>query len=225
MTLGDGYPAYPPEMAKEVVTVAHFDLSRIKELIGPRPQLARAAWDWGFGDWETPLGAAAHMGRRDIAEYLLSKGAPPSIFSLAMLGQTVAVKELCSAQPGTQRLLGPHSISLLAHARMGGKEAEAVLSYLEGLGDADAPRPAALSTQEQALLSGTYQVGAGSSQTIEVSRDPHAGTKNPMFTYPPELNWTFKGTMGRPLFHLGERTFYPAGRLLSGSGSRKTPAT
>jgi hypothetical protein len=32
-----------------------------------------------------------------------------------------------------------------------------------------------------------------------------------MYTYPPQLNWTRKGTMGRPLFHLGERTFYPAG--------------
>jgi hypothetical protein len=29
-------------------------------------QLARAAWDWGFGDWETALGAASHMGSRPI---------------------------------------------------------------------------------------------------------------------------------------------------------------
>jgi hypothetical protein len=208
---GDNFPAYPPDLAREVVTVAHFDLQRIKDLVGPRPQLARAAWDWGFGDWETPLGAASHMGRRDIAEYLLSQGAQPSIFSLAMLGQLAAVKELCSAQPGIQRLAGPHSISLLAHARMGGKQAAAVLSSLQSLGDADSHRPAALSEPERAGLSGTYQFGAGTSQVIEVSSEVRAYASSPMYTYPPQLNWTRKGTMGRPLFHLGERTFYPAG--------------
>ena len=32
-----------------------------------------------------------------------------------------------------------------------------------------------------------------------------------MYTYPPQLNWTRKGAMTRPLFHLGNFTFYPAG--------------
>ena len=211
MAAGETFPAYPPDLAREVVTVAHFDLQRVKELVGARPQLARAAWDWGFGDWETPLGAASHMGRRDIAEYLLFQGAPPTIFSLAMLGQLAAVKELCSAQPGIQRLSGPHSISLLAHARMGGKHAAAVLAYLQSLGDADSQRPAALSERERAALAGTYPFGAGASELIEVSSDVNAYAGSPMYTYPPQLNWTRKGTMGRPLFHLGERTFYPGG--------------
>jgi hypothetical protein len=211
MVLGESFPAYPSDLAREVVTIAHFDLQRVKDLVGPRPQLARAAWDWGFGDWETPLGAASHMGRQDIAEYLLSQGAPPSIFSLAMLGQSAAVKEICSAQPGIQRLAGPHSISLLAHARMGGKEAAGVLSYLQSLGDADSPRRVALSEPEGMALSGTYQFGAGTSRVIEVSSDVHAYAGSPMYTHPPQLNWTRKGTMARPLFHLGERTFYPAG--------------
>lgn len=211
MALGESFPAYPSDLAREVVTIAHFDLQRVKDLVGPRPQLARAAWDWGFGDWETPLGAASHMGRQDIAEYLLSQGAPPSIFSLAMLGHSAAVKEICSAQPGIQRLAGPHSISLLAHARMGGKEAAGVLSYLQSLGDADSPRRVALSEPEGMALSGTYQFGAGTSRVIEVSSDVHAYAGSPMYTHPPQLNWTRKGTMARPLFHLGERTFYPAG--------------
>lgn len=211
MAAGETFPAYPPDLAREVVTVAHFDLQRVKELVGARPQLARAAWDWGFGDWETPLGAASHMGRRDIAEYLLFQGAPPTIFSLTMLGQLAAVRELCSAQPGIQRLSGPHSISLLAHARMGGKQASALLSHLQSLGDADSQRPAALSEQDRAALAGTYPFGAGASELIEVSSDVNAYAGNPMYTYPPQLNWTRKGTMGRPLFHLGERTFYPGG--------------
>jgi hypothetical protein len=34
---------------------------------------------------------------------------------------------------------------------------------------------------------------------------------NKMYTHPPQLHWTRKGTMTRPLFHLGDQTFYPAG--------------
>jgi hypothetical protein len=32
-----------------------------------------------------------------------------------------------------------------------------------------------------------------------------------MYTFAPQLNWTRKGTMPRPLFHLGENVFWPAG--------------
>jgi len=44
-------------LAREVVTVAHYDLKRVRELVEARPSLARAAWDWGFGNWEDGLGA------------------------------------------------------------------------------------------------------------------------------------------------------------------------
>ena len=77
----NAFPLHPPELVRETVTVAHFDVKRVKELVDARPALARAAVDWGFGDWEDALGAASHMGNREIAEYLLSKGARPSIFS------------------------------------------------------------------------------------------------------------------------------------------------
>ena len=43
-----------------------------------------ASWDWGGGDWETGLGAAAHMGRRDIAELLLGRGARLDLFAAAI---------------------------------------------------------------------------------------------------------------------------------------------
>ena len=73
--LPEQYPAYPADLIKTIVTVSHFDLNKLKDLVDPHPHLVKAAWEWGFGDWETPLGAACHMGRRDIAEYLLAKGA------------------------------------------------------------------------------------------------------------------------------------------------------
>src|SRR5262244_3402157 len=58
--VADGFPTQPAELVREMVTVAHFDLKRVKELVEARASLAKASWDWGFGDWETALGAASH---------------------------------------------------------------------------------------------------------------------------------------------------------------------
>jgi hypothetical protein len=194
----------------ETVTVAHFDVKRVREIVEARPSLANAAWDWGFGDWESAMGAASHMGNHAIAEYLVSHGARPSIFSAAMLGQLEVVKAFVGAQPGIQRIRGPHGISLLAHARMGGAGASAVLEYLQSLADADDAAAAELPEADVKGLVGTYVFGTGASQQVEITADPKLyGTK--MYPAPPPLTWTRKGTIGRPLFHLGGRVFYPAG--------------
>lgn len=210
-SLPERYPAYPPDVVERLVTVSHFSLDKVKEVVDPHPQLVKAAWDWGFGDWETPLGAACHMGRRDIAEYLLSKGSTPSLFSAVLFGDLNTVKQLVERQPGIQRVAGPHSISLLAHARMGGKNAEGVLAYLHSLGDADMASPTPLADKERKAICGSYRVGRAPSQIVDVSDDTHAYGNTPMYTYPPQLNWKHNRAMARPLFHMGGMTFYPAG--------------
>src|ERR1700730_2211850 len=144
----DTFPAQPRELAREMVTVSHFDLKRVKELVEARPSLARASWDWGFGDWESGLGAASHMGNRPIAEYLISKGARPSLFSATMLGQLEVVRAFVVALPGAQRIRGPHSISPLAHAKAGGSAALPTFDFLQSLGDADAEASAPLSEND-----------------------------------------------------------------------------
>jgi hypothetical protein len=211
LPISDLFPAQQPELVREMVTVAHFDLKRVRELVSAQPSLARAAWDWGFGDWESALGAASHMGNRPIAEYLISQGARPSLFSAAMLGQVDVVKAFVAAQPGAQHIRGPHSISLLAHARMGGDAARPVFEFLQSLGDADADAPVSLSDTDTAALVGTYVFGLGVSQQVELTADLKMYANSKMYTHPPQLNWTRKGTMTRPLFHLGDRVFYPAG--------------
>ena len=207
LSVNDIFPTQPPELVRELVTVAHFDRKRVKQLVDARPSLARAAWDWGFGDWETALGAASHMGNRPIAEYLISKGARPSLFSAAMLGQLEVLKAFVAAQPYVQRIRGPHSISLLAHARAGGEAARPVFEFLQSLGDADADPPAPLNDKEIAALAGTYVFGLGVSQQIELTVEQRQGVSS---MYSP-LTWARKGTMGRPLVHLGDLAFYPAG--------------
>jgi hypothetical protein len=195
----DSFPTQPPELAREIVTVAHFDLKRVKELVEVRPSLARASWDWGFGDWEDALGAASHMGNRPIAEYLISKGARPSLFSATMLGQLEVVKAFVAALPGVQRIRGPHSISLLAHANAGGSTARPTFDFLQSLGDADAEPSVSLSENDAERVRGTYIFGRGMNQRIEVTVDHR------------QAMWTRAATMGRPLFHLGNGVFYPWG--------------
>ena len=75
------------------------------------------------------------MGRRDIAELLITHGARPDLFTFAMLDLVDVVRAMCVARPGIQGLPGPHGITLLAHARQG--KAAAVVEYLEALGGAD----------------------------------------------------------------------------------------
>lgn len=211
MIVSDSFPAQPPALAREIVTVAHFDLKRVRELVEGRPSLAKAAWDWGFGDWETALGAASHMGNRAIAEFLIEQGAHPTIFSAAMLGQLDVVKAMVGAGSGVQKIRGPHSISLLAHARMGAETARAVIEFLQGLDGADSEPPVPLSDPETSSLVGTYGFGVGVTQQVEVNADLKMYAGGKMYSYAPQMNWTRKGTMTRPLFHLGGRVFWPAG--------------
>jgi hypothetical protein len=123
-------PALPPELVAEFVGKAHGDLPRVQELLQQEPALVNAAWDWGGGDWETALGAAAHIGCKDIAVYLLANGARIDLFAAAMLGKLEIVKAILADDPQARHALGPHGIPLLAHAQAGKQDAEAVLAFL-----------------------------------------------------------------------------------------------
>jgi hypothetical protein len=126
--------ALPPALVAEFVGQAHGDLGRVQALLEQEPALINAAWDWGGGDWETALGAAAHMGRRDIALFLLERGARIDLFAAAMLGKLDVVQAVLDAFPDALNVPGPHGIPLIAHANAGGPEAAAVLEYLQELG-------------------------------------------------------------------------------------------
>ncbi len=118
-----GVPARPPrlelDMVQEFVAKAHGDLDRTRAMLDAVPSLVNATWDWGGGDWETGLGGASHMGRPDIATFLLSRGARMDVFCAAMLGRLDIVKAFIDADPAVVSLKGPHGISLLRHAEAG----------------------------------------------------------------------------------------------------------
>lgn len=197
---GASFPTQEPDLVREMVGVAHGNVARVRELVGRHATLAKAAWDWGFGDWETALGAASHVGNLEIAEFLLANGARPTIFSAAMLGQLDVVRAFITAMPGIQRTKGPHSITLLKHALAGGARAQAVVDYLNAVGGADekvAERP--LSAEDAAKLAGSYSFGPNPADRIEIS-----AAKD-------RLTFARTGRGGRVLFHLGSLEFCPVG--------------
>lgn len=120
-------------MAADFVIYAHSDLEMTQKLLDKEPTLLNAAMDWGAGDWETALGGASHMGRRDIVALLLDRGARIDLFCAAMLGQLDAVRSFLTFQPHLIDAKGPHGFSLHFHAQVGGKESEPVLEYLQSV--------------------------------------------------------------------------------------------
>lgn len=126
-------PALELDLVQEFVAKAHGDFERVKELLTQNPGLVNATWDWGGGDFETALGAAGHMGNKEIANYLLEHGARLDLFAAAMLGKLDIVKAALDAYPDAIKIPGPHGISLIAHAQAGGDKAKSVLDFLESL--------------------------------------------------------------------------------------------
>ena len=129
--MSDAPPQLDPSKVQAFVANAHGDLEAVRSLLAEEPRLVNASWDWGGGDWETGLGAAAHMGRRDIALVLLENGARLDLFAAAMLGDVDVVRATLAAFPAMRDELGPHGIPLIEHARAGGDDARAVLELLE----------------------------------------------------------------------------------------------
>ena len=184
-TTGPVSPEFPhqeDDIVREVVGAAHVRLDRVKELVTQRPALAKVSRDWGFGDWESALGAASHMGRSDIAEFLMEHGARPNLFTFAMLGKLDAVRSQIEAMPGVQRTHGPHGITLLQHARnrlrqknlSAGDRAnsKSMVSYLESLGDADIGATSLDITDEQKkIYLGRYTFGSTPEDVLTVGLD------------------------------------------------------
>ena len=126
-------PQLEPAKVKRFVIAGHGNLAAVKEMLAAEPGLINGAWDWGNGDFETALGGASHMGRRDIAEFLLEHNARLDLFAAAMLGRLDIVKAAVAAVPAIVHVPGPHKIPLIAHAEKGGTPAVAVLDFLRPL--------------------------------------------------------------------------------------------
>ncbi len=129
----DRKPPLPPELVKEFVGAAHSNFDKVKEMLAAHPTLLNATTDHQNGDFEAAIGGAGHMGRRDIAEFLIAQGARTDLFVHAMLGHLDIVKPILTRHPEMINCKGPHGISLMRHAEMGKEGAKEVLDFLKSI--------------------------------------------------------------------------------------------
>lgn len=109
-----------PDLIREFVINAHFNLEKVKIMLGDYPSLLTVKHQWGENDFEDGLGAASHVGNRPIAEFFLERGVPLTICAAAMLGRTADVQSFLKTDPAQANARGAHSIPLLFHAAMSG---------------------------------------------------------------------------------------------------------
>lgn len=128
-----------PAIIEQCVGSAHGDLAKVRELVERYPAVvdARAPWN------ETPVEAATQLGRKDIIEYLLSRGAPLDLFTACVLGRLDLVQAELDRDPDRARAHGVHDLATLYFAAIGGQREVAELLLARGAGVNDAVQAAA----------------------------------------------------------------------------------
>jgi len=117
----------------QFVIAAHHDLPKVKYMLAEDPRLLNESATW----IESALAAAAHMGSREIAEFLLAQGAPLDICAAAMLGRREDVIAFLEQDAELIGATGAHDIPLLFHAAISQDEGMAPLLVERGA-DVDA---------------------------------------------------------------------------------------
>jgi ankyrin repeat protein len=105
----------PRDFINAFVVASHVNLDRVKKWLQLCPELlnTRSAWD------ELPVEAAAHMGRADIGEFFLERGAAYSLPTATVFGSLDDVKRMLSEHPERIQERGAHSFPLLWFAAFG----------------------------------------------------------------------------------------------------------
>jgi hypothetical protein len=122
------------ELVQSFVGLSHTNMDKVKAMLEETPTLLNASWDWKGGDFETGLGAASHVGYKELVSYFISKGAQANIFTACLFGNLEVVEKMIEIFPAVLHARGPHGFSLLHHANKGGDEALAVKEFLNRKG-------------------------------------------------------------------------------------------
>src|SRR5688572_15351319 len=73
-------------LVQEFVGTAHRDKDKVVNMLAEHPTLLNVAHDWGNGDFETALGAASHVGYKELVTFLVEQGAQTNIFTACLYG-------------------------------------------------------------------------------------------------------------------------------------------
>jgi len=98
------------------VIAAHHDLPKVQEMLAENPDLLNESAEW----FETPIQAAAHVGNREIADYLLDQGAWLDICTAAMMGMESDVAEMLEENPMLSGANGAHNIPVMFYPAISG---------------------------------------------------------------------------------------------------------
>ena len=120
-------------LVAQFVGNAHGNFDVVKQMLREHPELLNAVWEQ-FN--ETAIQAATQTGQRDIAEFLISQGAPVDICTAAMLGDVKRVDAMLQQDPSLAHAKGSHDYPVLYHACLSGNPdiAELLQSYGGGEG-------------------------------------------------------------------------------------------
>jgi ankyrin repeat protein len=105
------------EEINQFIIDCHMNLDVVKEKAAQQPELVH-----GFNAEtnESALGAAGHMGRPDIAQFLLDNGAELELAAAAMMGMRDHVAAALETDPSLAKSGGAHGIPVAFHAAMSG---------------------------------------------------------------------------------------------------------
>lgn len=121
------------DLILEFVFAAHKSLEETRQILDKYPLLLNCTSQFKKGDFETAVGGASHMGRKDIADFLVSRGARLDIFNYAFLGYDDFIKKWITDYPNFLKAPGPHGFTLLHHAEVGGRKSLAEWLKSKGL--------------------------------------------------------------------------------------------
>lgn len=123
----DGHPYATPDLSGfgilergSVVGSSHTNLDAVREAVERSPLLAHSVATTTEGAIE----ASAHMGRHDLVDYLLGKGAPYALPTAVMRNDLPRVKQLLDEDPLRIHERGPHDFALLWYPIIGGEHQE-----------------------------------------------------------------------------------------------------
>ncbi len=124
----------PQLWINDFVIAAHFDFDKVRKLYGQCQDLllTRSTWD------EIAVEAAAHMGREDMANFLIEKGSPVSLSTACMLGQMSEIKKLLAEDPERVHERGAHDFPVVWYAAFGQERAEVLETLLAAGADVQA---------------------------------------------------------------------------------------
>lgn len=120
----------------QLVGNSHGAIELVRSILDAHPDLVEARATWG----ESPVEAASQMGRKDILELLIERGAQADFFAAIVLGDLERVRGDLDAEPDLARSHGVHDLAPLYFAAAGDQPEIADLLIERG---ADVNQPSA----------------------------------------------------------------------------------